>query len=394
MSMRNADIIIVGGGLVGLSFALALKDLDYSVIIIDRQVPRFQFSDTSIDLRVSAISAASQQFFDELGIWSTLMAQRVGQYQQMQVWDSQTSGHIAFDALDVGQPYLGHIVENRRMHQALFQGVHAAGHCQQVYSHDTLCLSRHGHEWCVYNDVLGEIRAPLLIGADGARSWVREVCQFELSQKAYAQHAVVASVQVEKAHQHTAYQRFLPTGPLAFLPLWDQQLCSIVWSTTPEMAQSLLNMPDQAFNARLSHAFAERLGKTTVLGQRAAFPLTRQHVKTYVKAGVALIGDAAHTIHPLAGQGVNLGFQDAKALAKVIKKQQEKQRSLDALSALKSYERERYAHNALTMRLMDGFNGLFSNNTPSLKIMRAAGLTLTNRLAPIKQLMIKQAMGG
>ena len=393
MSAHKADIIIIGAGLVGLSLALALRHAHCNIIIIDRNSPRFDFDEASFDLRVSAISPASQQFFDEIGIWQKLSAERLGYYQKIQVWDSETSGNIQFDALEVGKQYLGHIIENRLIRRSLFKELEKCEHVQFLYTKDNLEIKRQNALWAINSRVFGQASCRLLVGADGSNSMVREACGFQIDRKSYQQHALVSTIKTEKKHGNTACQRFLPTGPLAFLPLWDQHYCSVVWSTTPANARTLIEMNEKAFNQRLMDAFALKLGKAEVLAERASFPLYRQHAISYVKEGVALIGDAAHTIHPLAGQGVNLGFLDAKTLAATIQKALTKQRPINSIHLLKTYQRKRYAHNQLVMSLMDGFDHLFSTKNEPFKSIRSVGLNMTNQFAPLKSLLIKQAMG-
>jgi len=389
----NADVIIVGAGLVGLSFALALKEANCSVIIIDRQLPSFSHDHTSIDQRVSAISPGTANFFQTLGVWQSILDQRAGHYQKMHVWDSESAANITFNAFDVGQQHLGHIIENRVIKQALFT---ALSDCEQVSfltSGEDLVIARSSTGVVLKSSKFASLNCHLLVGADGARSIVREACGFTLKRKSYQQKAIVTTVTTENAHKNTAYQRFLPTGPLAFLPLWAPNVSSIVWSAETAMADKLVLKNDKTFNTMLTKAFDSTLGQVRANSKRLAFPLYRQYATSYVKERVALIGDAAHTVHPLAGQGVNLGFLDARALAGAIQKAKQKQRPIHSVSLLKSYERERRLHNQLVMSLMDGFDHLFSTTNSSLTGLREAGVNMTDAFSPLKNYLIRQAMG-
>jgi 2-octaprenylphenol hydroxylase len=239
----------------------------------------------------------------------------------------------------------------------------------------------------------GEVlQTRLLVGADGARSWVREQCGIAVTSTDYHQRAVVATVRTEQPHRDTAWQRFLPGGPLAFLPL-PEGYCSIVWSTTPEHADALLAMDETAFCAALTDAFAARLGKVQSAVGRAAFPLSAQHAGRYVQPRIALVGDAAHTIHPLAGQGVNLGFADSAALAEVLIAALQKRQDIGSLGVLRRYERWRKGENLLMLEVMTGFQKLFGSELTAVRQARNLGLNLVQRLMPVKNLIIRRAMG-
>ena len=236
------------------------------------------------------------------------------------------------------------------------------------------------------------MRARLLVGADGAQSRVRHFARVQARGWPYDQQALVATVATERSHRETAWQRFLPNGPLAFLPLHDGR-SSIVWSTTPEQARQLLAEDEESFCRQLEQAFAATLGRIESCGERAAFPLRLQYVDSYVQPGLALIGDAAHTVHPLAGQGVNLGILDAASLAEVLLEARAQGKDIAALKVLRRYERWRKGHNLMMMAAMDGFKRLFGATWEPLRWMRNAGLNLTNALPPVKQLIMNQAMG-
>lgn len=392
MNSQHFDIIIVGGGMVGLTLACALGGSDLSVAVIEAQPPQDVSAQDEYDLRVSAISRASQKVFENLGAWPHMQARRISPYEHMHVWDAAGDGQIHFSAADLGVDVLGHIIENRLVQFGLFSAM------QQHKNLHWMCpikiskiVCGDGEQKVVLADG-AELTARLLVGADGAHSQVREAAGITLEQSPYQQKGVVCVVQSTKHHQFTAWQRFLSTGPLAFLPLSDGR-CSIVWSATDAEADRLLALDDKSFGHELERAFDYTLGAVTAVGQRAAFPLIRRHAERYVIPGVALIGDAAHTIHPLAGQGVNLGILDATSLAQVLLEAQRQRHDIASLAVLRRFERWRRGENTLMMYSMSGFKNLFGSDQTVLVNLRNAGLNLVNSLGPVKHAFMRRAMG-
>ncbi|MDH5183889.1 MAG: UbiH/UbiF/VisC/COQ6 family ubiquinone biosynthesis hydroxylase [Gammaproteobacteria bacterium] len=392
MSDTHYDVLIVGGGMVGAALACGLGDSKLSVAVIEAREPDLNWPPAEYDIRVSAITRASQRIFENIGAWQGMKKRRISPYRDMHVWDATGSGVIHFDAAELGEPDLGHIIENSVIQAALVE-------CLQQFSNiDYLCpLSLAGVEWgddgvTVTTADGDSLFASLLVGADGGRSWVREQAGIEVKGWAYDQTAVVCTVKTEKPHQETAWQRFMPTGPVAFLPL-DDGSSSIVWSTSPEQAETLTAMGDGEFCQQLSQALDGRLGQVIRVGQRGAFPLKLQHAEQYVRPRLALVGDAAHTIHPLAGQGVNLGLADAATLVQVIQDAVLGREDFGSYAVLRRYERWRKADNLTMLASMDGFKRLFSNDNLPLRWMRNIGLTLTNALSPLKNNIIRYAMG-
>lgn len=391
------DIIIVGGGMVGLTLACALGQQQFNVALIEAHEPEDVKQTDDYALRVSAINKSSQKILQQVNAWGGILKRRVYAYQHMHVWDATGDGNIQFDAADLGVDSLGHIIENKIIQFALFE------QCLVLPTVDCLCPQK--IETIEYTEnqssvslVDGRIlTTKLLVGADGANSSVREAANITLSQSAYEQKAIVATVKSSLSHKSTAWQRFLPTGPLAFLPLgdevWGKGTCSIVWSAENERANDLMKMDDTLFIKTLQSEFENTLGRIEKISQRAAFPLVRRHACDYVKNGVALIGDAAHTIHPLAGQGVNLGLLDAAALAEVIVKARSQGKNIASLMTLRRYERWRRADNSLMMASMSGFKTLFSNEQTELSFIRNMGLGFINQLAPVKYKLMRHAMG-
>ncbi len=386
------DVVIVGGGMVGACLACALARTDLQVAVLEFSKPELSWPEDSVDLRVSAISIASQRIFNATGAWQGMLAERVSPYRDMKVWDSSGDGHIHFDSADVGMAEMGHIIENRVIRAALLKRI------EEYENIHFICPARLS-SWQHDDDVLhltladdSKITTSLLVGADGGRSWVREQAGISHYGWPYGQSGVVAVVETELPHQETAWQRFLTTGPLAFLPLADGR-SSIVWSTTQNAAKNLLTMDDKQFCMALGEALEERLGTIISTTQRAAFPLQLQHAEQYVKARVALVGDAAHTIHPLAGQGANLGFLDAASLADVINDAVQQGRDIGSLKTLRRYERRRKGENVSMMYAMDGFKRLFSNDITLAKYLRNTGLTVADKCPPLKHRLMQQAMG-
>lgn len=389
---KKYDVVIVGGGMVGLTLACALGEQRLQIAVIEAHPPKKFHHDDEVDLRVSAISRASQQIFKNLNVWSGIQSCRSSAFENMHVWDGTGDGEINFNAAELGVDALGHIIENRIIQNALIEQLKQQSNIdflcpQQVASIECTPSSRR----IMFADG-GEIQAHLLVGADGAHSQVRAAAGINLDQAEYDQQAIVCVVQSAMHHQYTAWQRFLPTGPLAFLPLADGR-CSIVWSTTGEQANALLELDDDLFCRALEQAFDYKLGAVESIGQRAAFPLVRRHADAYVKPGLALIGDAAHTIHPLAGQGVNLGILDAGSLAQIILAADGAGGDIAALSNLRKYERWRRGENTIMMYSMSGFKNLFSNEQPELSMIRNRGLNLVNSMPPLKNKFMRHAMG-
>lgn len=392
-SHQQYDVIIVGGGMVGATMACALSQLALRIALIEAHEPQLDREDDSFDLRVSAITPASENIFRSLHVWDSMRQQRVTPYYEMHVWDSRGKGQIHFDSADVGEPELGHIVENRVIQAALWQ------QCRQQ-SNITLLCPREITALTLTRDTAsvtladGEVLdAALLIAADGGQSRMREFAGIKLQGWSYDQKAVVATIKTGKSHRDTAWQRFLPTGPIAFLPL-TAEYSSIVWTTTPQEADILLALPEYEFLSALHLAFGDSLGDMLdVMGERAAFPLRLAHAHDYVKPCFALIGDAAHTVHPLAGQGVNLGLADAATLADTIRQALENKESFGSFKVLRRYERARKGDNLAMLAAMDGFNRLFGSDIAAVEWLRNTGLSLTNNLLPVKNLLIRHAMG-
>ncbi|MCE2596515.1 FAD-dependent monooxygenase [Motilimonas cestriensis] len=390
--MQSFDLVIVGGGMVGLTLARALYDAPIKIAVIEGRELEPEFSEIA-DNRVSAINAASQTVLEKLGVWPNLNISRSQAYEQMQVWDQDSFAQLQFSAQQNRTPNLGHIIENRNLQLALLNTLETQENvrifCPQRIAQ--LALGE-GEAWITLDNGHA-LTSKLVVGADGAESWVRKQAAIPLTFRDYQHHALVATIATAECHQNTAWQIFKPEGPLAFLPLFNPHHCSIVWSTSPERASMLMELSDDEFNKQLAMAFDNRLGLCQVLGDRHSVPLRMRYARDFAKHRVALIGDAAHTIHPLAGQGVNLGLMDATALAQEIKKNLALGLDIGQLAQLRGYERWRKSQAMEMIVAMEALKQGFSGQHPLKKLIRDVGLSLVNNAPLVKNTLLKQAMG-
>ncbi|SDI25969.1 2-octaprenyl-3-methyl-6-methoxy-1,4-benzoquinol hydroxylase [Pseudomonas panipatensis] len=393
----HADLVIVGAGMVGSALALALEGSGLEILLLDGSPLSVKPYDRAapFEPRVSALSEASRRILQRLHAWDGILARRAEPYRDMHVWDGSGTGQVHFSAASVHADVLGHIVENRVVQDALLERLHDS--TIGLMPGARLEQLRHsGDDWLLTLADGRQIRTPLLIAADGANSAVRRLAGCATREWDYLHHAIVTSVRCAKPHQATAWQRFTDDGPLAFLPLsrdGDAHWCSIVWSTTPEQAEQLMALDDADFRGALGRAFEERLGSIEQVDPRLCIPLRQRHAKRYVEPGLALIGDAAHTIHPLAGQGVNLGFLDAAVLAEVLLHAHERGERIADERVLSRFERRRMPHNLAMMAAMEGFQRLFQADPLGLRWLRNAGLRLVDRHHEAKGLFVRQALG-
>ncbi|MFT6957587.1 MAG: 2-octaprenylphenol hydroxylase [Halieaceae bacterium] len=399
---QHYHVVISGAGIVGATLALALRDHGLTVALIEARALSAAPLPTEpgpvgFDSRVSALTPRSRMLFEKLGVWPAIEQYRSCAYHHMTVWDAQGTGEIEFDASEVDVAALGHIVENRVITRALLELVGRARDITVLCPHSlTACQRIEGGMMQISLDSGECINTDLLVAADGALSPIRGLMAFETREWDYGHRALVTTVQMQRPHQNTAWQRFLPSGPLALLPLPSTDsgyFCSIVWSLDEDLVEGLLACDDAEFCRQLGEASEHRLGDVLGCGGRFAFPLRQRHAVDYVQSGVALVGDAAHTIHPLAGQGVNLGLQDVAALAEEILAATGVGDSAGSLINLRRYQRRRKGDNLLMMTAMDGFKRLFEQQALPLRWLRNAGMRGVGRLGPVKRQLIKHAMG-
>lgn len=384
------DLIIVGGGMVGAALAAVLRDAPLTIALIEGQAPAEPDAAT-IDLRVSALNRASQRLLEQVDAWAALR-DHACPYQRMMVWDAGGTGSTCFEAAEIGEPDLGHIVENGRVQHALWKRLETQRNLTLLCPNRLDSLSPGDGVTHLRLDNGRRLRGRLVVGADGGRSRVRTLAGIATSGWSYGQKTIVANVRTTRHHRHTAWQRFLPGGPVAFLPLHDGR-CSIAWHTRSEEADRLMALDDTAFCAAYTRATGQALGRVETVGPRGCFALHRRHAVNYYRGRVALVGDAAHTIHPLAGQGVNLGLLDAAHLANLLADAARRRRDPAGPRVLTRYERQRRAHNSATMRLMDLFATLYAVENPVARWGRSLAMDLANSAGPIKNMIIRYAMG-
>lgn len=394
-TQSDYDVVIVGGGIVGLSFACELASSDFSVAVVERN--ELKAVSDEPDCRVSAINRLALQRFKQVGVLDSPLAQRACVFDKMFVWDQTGAGQIQFDSVELGVPELGVIIENYVLQHMLLETVKAADNITYLCPEEIEAIDyRHDAREQASSTITlssgAQLSASLLVGADGANSKVREIASIQRSQQSYQQQGLVCNVATSESHQNTAWQCFMPTGPLAFLPLYNGY-SSIVWSLDEAAAQAHMALDDETFKRVLQQASEFKLGEITYLSQRFLFPLAHGHATDYVRPGLALIGDAAHSIHPLAGQGANLGIADAAALADVICTAKQAGRQWSALHTLSKYQRQRKGANRMMEMSMTGFKELFGQKNTLVSELRNAGLSLVDHLPALKYRIIKQALG-
>jgi len=384
--MQQFDLIIVGGGMVGAAVALGLAKSGIRIAIIEKSMPKAFDAEQLPDMRVSAISSASEALLKEYGAWPYIQQTRLCAYRKLAVWEHEGS-RTCFDAHELGQSHLGHIVENRLIQLGLHQGL---SKCDNVSLFETSIKSVSFNPNRVEMEQGQVLTASLILGADGANSLVRQVAGIGTQGWQYQQQAMVISIKTNTTQQDITWQRFNPQGPTAFLPLYEGY-GSLVWYHQGKDISRLKALSHSQLKQEVIAHFPDELVAFEILDV-ASFPLTRMHANQYYASGVVLLGDAAHTINPLAGQGVNLGFKDVKAFVQLALEQIKLGDELGAETMLKQYEQQRRKDNVLMMSAMDGFYCLFSNDIPPLKWARNLGLRLAEA-SPLKNQVMKYAMG-
>lgn len=397
------DILVVGGGMVGSALALGLSRQGWRVALVEGnereallEAPAVADSVEGFEPRVSALSVASQRLLEALGVWDVIVAGRHCPYQTMTVWDGDGTGRIQFEAADLQARALGTIIENRHIVRALFSaladsdvelidGVKVTGWWQN-----------RGQRGIEFEDGT-TLSSDLVVAADGAHSRLRQWVGLPTREWDYDQQAIVCTVKTSQSHRFTAWQRFSPTGPLAFLPLLtesgDEHFCSIVWSQDTDEARRLMALDDPDFASELERAIERELGVVESVSRRYAFPLRQRHAKDYIAAGFALVGDAAHTIHPLAGQGANLGYGDVRAMLDELARARKAGLNASDDLVLARYQRRRKGENLAMMAAMEGFKQLFARDELPLRWLRNTGMRWLNQLGPVKNRVAAEAMG-
>ncbi|WP_290887943.1 FAD-dependent oxidoreductase [Arenimonas sp.] len=392
MSRRDTfDLVVVGAGVVGSATALAAARDGLRVALVEAHEPA-AWSPGDADLRVYAFAPDNAALLDDLGAWQSVRAARAHPYRRMRVWDAAGGGELDFDADAFGRDHLGHIVEHSLLVDRLWAACGREPSLRRVVPATLATIEQDAD---AATAVLGDgqrLRARLVVGADGAASRVRATVGLDTEAHDYGQRGLVAYVHTESPHGDTAWQRFLPTGPLAFLPCADGR-SSIVWTLPEAEAQRLLAADDASFLRELTRAFDARLGEVTAVSARAAFPLRRQLARDYVAGRVLLVGDAAHAVHPLAGQGVNLGLRDVAALRASWRRAAEVHADFAAPHRLARWERTRRSENAVAAHSFETINRVFSNDAMWPTLLRGHALGLANRLTPVTRALWRRAAG-
>ncbi|MDT8375981.1 MAG: UbiH/UbiF/VisC/COQ6 family ubiquinone biosynthesis hydroxylase [Mariprofundaceae bacterium] len=387
--LEQVDLVIVGGGMVGMAAACALKDSGLHVVVVERSEPVVRQS-LGRDCRVSAIVTGNVRILQNMGVWEHI--KDAGPMHAMRIWDDQRLGGIRFDACEIGEDALGYLVENSKLQAAMLKAAHLSD------SIDICCpavidsVVWHSDHVEVRLDDGRGFSTPLIVGADGAHSWLRNRAEIGICSHDYGQKGIVATVRPQMFHHGIAFQRFLSTGPLAMLPL-SGGLCSIVWSAGHDEAERLMTLDDVAFLEDLNLAFGPVLGRIEETGERAAFPLVARLARHLVRPRLALIGDAAHTIHPLAGLGVNLGLRDAMVLAQEITDAKRFREDWGEPEVLERYMKQRLPDILTILGAMEGFHQLFTHNWPGLPELRGLGMRLVGNSGPIKHILMRNATG-
>ncbi len=384
--MKNYDFLVVGGGMVGAAIALGIAKQGMSVGLIERHTPKAFQSDQPMDLRVSAISPASVNLLSELGVWERMRQMRVWPYSRLETWENEQD-RVCFDAESVSVDALGYMVENRIIQLALWEA------CE---GNELITLYADQGIAHIYGDSQGQtveltdgifLKGQWLVGADGANSQVRAHANIGLTAWDYRHHCLLINVETQTATQDVTWQCFTPKGPRSFLPLGNQR-ASLVLYDSPQKIQHLSQLNDKDLRQEILMTFPAELGEISII-QHASFPLTRRHAQQYFKNRTVLLGDAAHTINPLAGQGVNLGFKDVKRLLKEFAKA----KGQITEEVFYAYERKRMPDNLLMQSTMDVFYVGFSNDITALKAIRNLGLGLAQKSDFLKKQVLKYAMG-
>ena len=387
----DCEVLVCGAGPIGSALAGLLAQAGLSCMLVDGR-PEVPAPDAA-DPRALALTPASRAVLEYLGAWERLPRAGVGRFERMHVWDEGGRGSIDFDCAEVCAPALGYIVPQPLLQEALDGRIRSLPGVASLRGAGVTGIEWHADRFIARLADGGEVAARVAVAADGARSALRELAGIPCPVRSYGQEAVACLVRTERPHANVARQRFLRTGPLAFLPLAESDRCGIVWSTTPEHARELLGMDTAAFNAALGSAFEGTLGRVLDSSPRSSFPLAAAHAERYVRGRLVLAGDAAHCVHPLAGQGANLGLLDVAALAQLLAEARACGRDPGAARVLRSYERWRRGENALMAFALDALKRLFEPGSGPLPALRNLGLDAVDRSGFLKRAIMRRAMG-
>ncbi len=389
-SQPNYDVVVVGGGMVGAAAALGLAQIGWSVALLEHDAPAPFDKDSVPDLRVSALGCTSVALLKQLGAWPQVQQMRYAPYRRLETWE-QPGSQVVFDAASLSLPELGFMVENRILQLALWQQFAECPNLTLLCPSRLQSMVRIDDYWKVTLNKQEEIQGRLVIGADGANSLVRRLAGIGTSGWQYRQSCMLITVETDVMQQDTTWQQFFPTGPRAFLPLFDHW-ASLVWYDSPQRIRQLQAMSMAQLSQEIAAFFPSRLGAVKAIAA-GAFPLVRRHAQQYVKPGLVLLGDAAHTINPLAGQGVNLGYRDVDALLEVLRQARELAEPWHSEQVLLRYQRRRRTDNLMMQSGMDLFYTAFSNDLPAVKFARNLALMVAQRAGKLKEHALRYALG-
>jgi 2-octaprenylphenol hydroxylase len=373
----NKNVIIVGGGIVGLTLAALLAKNDFSVSVIEEKKPELNWDANHLTARVSAIHFTSCQLFSYLGL-SSLFTQSAPLHE-MEIWDHTHNAHMHFDSRDANESQMGFIIENRLIVKTLWEKL--------ITDPRVTVLSEQSPETFAFK------KTDLIVGADGAHSWVRKHMPISMHERPYQQKAIIAVIESEKPHKNKAIQKFLTTGPVALLPLKNAHHTALVWSADNEISDELFAKSTDDFSQSLTHALDFKLGKLKSISERSQFPLVMRNADEYASENHVLVGDAAHTIHPLAGLGVNLGLMDAAALTQVLMDARAKKKDFGELRILRRYTRWRKSDNNLIICSMRALQEIFALDSHAINLVRSFGINTIDQCSPIKNQLMNMAMG-
>lgn len=389
MQDSQFDVVVVGGGMVGAALACGLAQQQFRVAVIERAEPAAFDASLAPDIRISAIGASSVALLRQLNVWPRVQAMRSAPYRKLETWEWQ-SAHVTFDAAALGIPELGYMVENSVLQRALWEQMQQDG-VTLLCPASLQALQAHSGGWQLQLDDGSTLDSQLVVGADGAHSRVRQLAGIGVRGWNYAQSCMLISVECEHEAGDATWQQFTPDGPRAFLPLFDRH-ASLVWYDAPARIRQLQNLPLSQLAKEVQANFPARIGRFQVKNA-ASFPLVRRHATRYVLPGLALVGDAAHTINPLAGQGVNLGYRDVDALIDTLVDARSQAQRWASLPVLQRYHRQRYKDNLLMQGGMDLFYFAFSNALPPLRVVRNLGLIAAENAGVLKRQVLRYALG-
>lgn len=390
-SSHSSDIIIAGGGLVGLTLALSLAPLGLAITVVEAQEKKALLS-TAFDGRVSAIALASRRVFEALGVWPE-MVKDAGEIRDIRILDNHSPLFLHYDHALAGTEPMGHIVENRHLRLALYHGLKKHRNITLLAPARYTKMQPEAESIHLTLEDGRTLSAPLLVSAEGKKSGLRDQAGIRTIGWDYGQSGIVCTVNHKKHHNGVAVEHFLPAGPFAILPMGGGHHSSLVWTEKSSLAPTYMQMNEADFNAAIATRFGDWLGDVSVVGQRWCYPLTLCVATRNTAPRLALVGDSAHAIHPIAGQGFNLGIRDVASLAEIIAETCRLGLDIGSGSVLKSYEKARLADNTAMIAVTDGLNRLFSNNIFPIKLAREAGLAAVQQLPPLKKLFIRHAMG-